>query len=74
MEVTVKLFASLRERRFDAEQRSLAEGSTPASVVEELGIPADQVAVVFINSKHAEKDALLKAGDVLALFPPVGGG
>ncbi len=74
MDVTVKLFASLREGRFDAETRSLPEGATPGAVIEALGLPEDQVAVLFINSRHAEKDSPLSSGDVLALFPPVGGG
>jgi molybdopterin converting factor small subunit len=74
VEVKVKLFATLREGRFDEKLMSLDEGSTPLSVIDAIGLAQDAVTVVFINSRHAAKDRPLAEGDVLALFPPVGGG
>jgi len=39
-----------------------------------LSIPDTEIALIFIKNVHAGLDALLKNGDTLALFPPVGGG
>ncbi len=74
VKVTVKLFASLREGQFDARLLDLAEGSSPATVIAALGLAQEAVTVVFVNSRHAAKDQVLMTDDVLALFPPVGGG
>lgn len=52
----------------------LKEGSTPLEVSQGLKIPEEDVAIIMINGRGAKKDSPLKEGDVLALFPPVGGG
>jgi sulfur-carrier protein len=74
MKVTVKLFATLRDGLFDEEVREYGPGTTVASIINELKLPLDRVKVVFVNNRHAAKDRELKDGDILALFPPTGGG
>lgn len=74
MTVTVKLFASLRTGRFDAKVLELPEGATAASAIEAAGVGAEEAAIVFANSRHASPGLALAEGDVLAIFPPVGGG
>lgn len=78
MEVTIRLFAMLRERAGAAELRlDLPEG---ARVRDALAAP--QVAalaeglplVMAVNRQYAAEDAPLAAGDELALVPPVSGG
>lgn len=74
MELTVKLFATLRAGRFKEEKLSFPPGTTVALAIARLGIPEKELALVMINGLAAEPDTQLSDGDVLALFPPVGGG
>ncbi|HWR04733.1 MAG TPA: MoaD/ThiS family protein [Humidesulfovibrio sp.] len=75
MNITLKCFASLS--RFsppDAEAYPVTPGETVASVVARLGIPVEELKLVFVNGTHAELSAPLADGDRLGLFPAVGGG
>ncbi|MBI5520570.1 MAG: MoaD/ThiS family protein [Desulfovibrio sp.] len=75
MNITLKCFASLA--RFtppDAEAYPVSPGDTPGSVAARLGIPAEEIKLVFVNGTHAELSAPLRDGDRLGLFPAVGGG
>jgi molybdopterin converting factor small subunit len=74
VKVTVKLFASLRKDRFAVDDREYQEGATVGHTLASLNIPEEEAAIIFINGRHAEPDSLLKEGDLLAIFPPVGGG
>ena len=74
MKVTVKLFASLRKDRFAVEERDYREGATVGHILVSLHIPEKEAAIIFINGRHGEPDSTLKEGDLLAIFPPVGGG
>jgi molybdopterin converting factor small subunit len=74
VKVIVKLFASLRTGRFDAKSMELPEGTSVGRAIEAAGVPADQAAIVFVNSRHAAPDLVLAEGNALAIFPPVGGG
>ena len=74
MKVTVKLFATLRRDRFGEDLREYPQGITVAEVIRSIGLTEDQVTLVFINGKHAGPGSALAEGDVLALFPPIGGG
>lgn len=74
MKVTVKVFATLRLNREKEQVMDFQEGTTPRSVLESMGIPEQEAAIIMINGRSAKLDAVLKNEDVLALFPPVGGG
>ena len=74
MNVTVKLFATLQKGRFEIRVFEVNDGSTPGDIMEGIGIPGSEVSLIFINNAHAGPDTVLKEGDTLALFPPVGGG
>jgi sulfur carrier protein ThiS len=53
----------------------LSEARTLYDVLHGLAIPKDEVAVVAINGKAARpEDASLENGDVVELYPPLGGG
>ncbi len=73
--VTLRLFATLRERRgTDAEVVEVPEGTTAAALYASL-FPAPRVPVGFaINLQHCRSDQVLLDGDELALLPPLGGG
>lgn len=74
MQITIKLFATLREGRFEEKILEFSPGTTVGDIIRELDLPEKEVALIFINGRHAELTTILSAGDVLALFPPVGGG
>jgi molybdopterin synthase sulfur carrier subunit len=74
MNVTVKLFATLRKGRFDIRELELPEGTRTIDAIGMLGVPDSEVALIFINNLHAGLDTVLERGDTLALFPPIGGG
>jgi len=70
----VRLFATLREGRGNAADVPWCEGMDGHALLKTLGIAADDVAIFLINGVASEPDAALKADDIIALFPPVGGG
>ena len=74
IKITVKLFAALRKGRFEKEPRKYSSGTTVKQVIDELNIPRDQAAIIFVNNRHAKLEYQLSDGDVVAFFPPIGGG
>ena len=76
MQVTVRLFAQLRERAgrssVDVE---LPEGASVGDAIAALGDVASGLPVVMaVNREYADEGAVLSQGDELALIPPVSGG
>jgi len=74
MKVTVKLFASLRKDRFAAADLDYPEGATVGHILASLHITEEEAAIIFVNARHGGPDSPLKEGDLVAIFPPVGGG
>lgn len=74
MKITVKLFATLREGRFQIESLDFEQGVTVGRIIEKLNFPDHEVALMLVNGRHVEPDHVLREGDTLALFPPIGGG
>lgn len=74
MKVTVKLFASFRTGRTPIELCEYPPGTTVADVALQKGIPVAELGIMMINSRHVKLDRELEEGDVLALFPLLGGG
>ncbi len=74
--ITLKLFAQYRDERFKIEQRVYKCGTTPQDIMDELGITEHRLplGVLMVNSKHEKEEYVLQEGDILALFPKVGGG
>src|SRR5215212_10160696 len=80
MHVTVRLFAGLRERAgADSLAVEVAEPATVADLLAALdgtpvgGMPERSV-IVAVNREYAGKEAPVRAGDEVALIPPVSGG
>jgi molybdopterin synthase catalytic subunit len=75
MRVTVRLFAVLRERAgSESVELELPDGATVNDAIAAVPV-ADGVPVVMaVNREVAPGDAVLSAGDELALIPPVSGG
>ncbi|HYZ71106.1 MAG TPA: molybdenum cofactor biosynthesis protein MoaE [Thermoleophilaceae bacterium] len=76
MQVTVRLFAMLRERAGANEvSLELPEGARVADAIAALGGVADGLPLVMaVNREYAPDDQVLDPGDELALIPPVSGG
>ena len=74
MKITVKLFATLRDFGPKIQEMSVSENSTIEKVVRSLNLPEEIPLLTIVNGVHTDPEEMLKEGDVLALFPPVGGG
>lgn len=74
MKVTVKLFATLRENNEKEMDLDVSEGTTPLDIIKRTNISEKDVSIIMINGRAKGLDTILKEGDTLALFPPVGGG
>ena len=72
--IEVRLFATLREGRGKMQMLCAADFSTAGDIVRHLQIPAEEVAILLVNGFHKKPDEPVKAGDIVAIFPPVGGG
>lgn len=74
MKVNVKLFATLREGRFKVETADLEDNTSVYDVIKKYDLPVEEVAICLVNGRDADNDHVLKNGDIVSLFPPVGGG
>ena len=76
MEVTVRLFAGLREQAGTGQRTvELPEGACMANVWAALGLGEQPAGLLFaVNRSYAAADAPLADGDEVALIPPVSGG
>jgi sulfur carrier protein ThiS len=50
------------------------ENATVEDVIVTIGMPLDTPKVVMLNDRQGTLQDVLKAGDRLTVFPPVGGG
>ena len=74
MNVTVKLFAYFRDNRFIKEEWEPDQGTKVVDIVNKLKIDPEELGVRMINSRHTTLETELQEGDILAIFPVVGGG
>jgi molybdopterin synthase catalytic subunit/molybdopterin converting factor small subunit len=74
--VTIRLFAMLRERAGASEiELELPEGARVRDALDRLDDLAGGLPLVMaVNRDYADAEAELRAGDELALIPPVSGG
>ncbi len=74
MKVRVRLFAMFRHGRFRERDIELPPGVTVRQIVESLDIDPEEVGVTMINSRHCSLNDTPSDGDVVAIFPMIGGG
>ncbi len=74
MEFKVRLFATLRIDRGRELMVKLDDEWTARAIIDELDIAEKDVAILMINGRDGLLDTTLKPGDVISIFPPVGGG
>ena len=70
----VRLFAYFREGREKNQIMEFEEGTTISQVIEALNIDEKEVSIALLNGIDGSLDRQIEDGDIVALFPPVGGG
>lgn len=74
MEVEVRLFATFREGREKKQKIKIKENTTILDIIKMLNIDENEVAIMLLNGRDGNSDRMLNDGDIISLFPPVGGG
>lgn len=75
MPIDLRCFATLAPLApANADAFPISPGETVATLIGRLGIPAEEVRIVFVNGANADLDQPLADGDRVGIFPPVGGG
>lgn len=72
--IEVRLFATLRQGREKKYQLPAEDFSNAGQLIAHFGIPAEEVSILLINGFHSKPQDAVKDGDIVSLFPPVGGG
>lgn len=72
--IEIRLFATFREGREKIYYMKAEKIKKVSDALEILRIPEEEVAICLINGRHSKVDTEVKDGDILAVFPPVGGG
>lgn len=72
--IEVRLFATLRQGRGKVQMLESEQFACAGDIIRHLQIPAEEVAILLINGFHQKPETPVKDGDIVALFPPVGGG
>lgn len=72
--IEVRLFATLREGRGKIVMLEAEQFPTAGDIIRHLEIPPEEVAILLINGFHSKPENAVKDEDIVALFPPVGGG
>ncbi len=72
--ITVKLFASLRDRVLTHDHGLLYvqvdSQTTVGALIRTLGLSSDQIKMIMVNGRGDGSDRVLRDGDRVALFPP----
>ena len=72
--IEVRFFATLRDGRGKIAEIPAEGVSTAGELLRRFDIPAEEVSILLINGFHSKPEDPVKDGDVVSLFPPVGGG
>ena len=73
--IQLQLFASLRKFMPPvADSYAIEPGMTVGRLMAQLDVPQDQIKLVFIDGLKAELSTILRGGERVGIFPPVGGG
>jgi sulfur carrier protein ThiS len=77
MKVNLKCFAQLAKKQVcdykESTPHELPEGSTVSDLIERLGLPREEIKVIFVNNTIVAAGTLLRNGDNVALAPVTGG-
>lgn len=74
MHLTVKLFAQFQKGRFAVRELDAPSDVIVRDILDQFEIPEAAVGIMLVNGRHATAGRSLSTGDVLAVFPVIGGG
>ena len=72
--IEVRLFAGLRQGRQKIYQMEPDSIATVQDIMDRLSIDRKEVNILLINGFHQKPETAVKDGDIVSLFPAVGGG
>ncbi|MFC1488719.1 MoaD/ThiS family protein [Thermodesulfobacteriota bacterium] len=73
--ISIKLYATLSKYTpASAEKYTVEPGTTIRVLMEQLGVPEDEVKLIFINGVKGDLTSSLTGRERVGIFPPVGGG
>ena len=72
--IEVRLFAGLRQGRQKIYQMEPNSIATVQDIMDRLSIDRKEVNILLINGFHQKPETQVKDGDIVSLFPAVGGG
>ena len=73
--IQLKLFATLNEfTPPSADNYTIDQGMSIKELLDQIKIPRTKAKLIFINGVKAELTSILKGGERVGIFPPVGGG
>ena len=73
--IDLKLYATLNKFLPESAGKfPVKDGETVLSLIEKLGIPPKQAKLVFIDGVKRDVKTVLRGGERVGIFPPVGGG
>jgi sulfur carrier protein ThiS len=77
MNVNLKCFAQLAKEQVcdykGSTPHELPDGSSVSDLITRLGLPREEVKVIFVNHTIVTAETVLKDGDQVALAPVTGG-
>jgi len=79
IEVKVRLYGALRKYHpgkaiGEAVVLPIPEGTPLSALLKQISVPEEKIKLTFVNKQQKDVDYLLKDGDQVAVFPPIGGG
>ncbi len=72
--IEVRLFAGLRQGRQQIYQMESGSIATVQDIMDRLSIDRKEVNILLVNGFHQKPETEVKDGDIVSLFPAVGGG
>ena len=76
MKVKISLHGTLRKKHRDLMDSSpvMSKASSVGQLLAELGLTRAEAPIVFVNDRRAGHESLIKDGDLIKIFPVLGGG
>lgn len=74
MNIEVRLFATFREGREKKYFFQVEDATSLLDILYKLDIDEEDVSIMLLNGIDGKSSRVLSEGDIVALFPPVGGG
>lgn len=73
--IQLKLFANLKAFTPPAaDHYAIETGMTVGDLLAQLELPEDKIKLIFIDGVKSELKTILRGGERVGIFPPVGGG